>query len=65
VAAAQIGFLPNTVLVTAYGSAARVCNLNTVWGTAAGLTIVRDVVCYKPTGQRVPTESLISYTAKA
>jgi hypothetical protein len=53
------------MIVTAYGSAARVCNLNTVWGTAAGLTIVRDVVCYKPTGQKVPTESLISYTAKA
>jgi hypothetical protein len=62
----RVGVLPNTVVVTAYGNAPRVCNLNTVWATmAAGVVIVRDVVCYKPTGQRAPAKSFISYAAKA
>jgi hypothetical protein len=61
----RVGFLPNTVLVTAAATGARVCNLNTSWATTASReVIVRDVVCYKATGGMAPTQSLVSYTSK-
>jgi hypothetical protein len=59
-----VGFLPDTVLVTAVAAGPKVCNLNTVWATGGGTAIVRDVVCYQPTGPMAPTRSLISLTGR-
>jgi hypothetical protein len=60
-----VGFLPNTVLVTAFSPVARICNLNTVWATFGGNTTVRDVVCYQPSGAMAPnTKSFTTYTSK-
>jgi hypothetical protein len=59
-----VGFLPNTVLVTAFSPVPRICNLNTVWATFGGNTTVRDVVCYLPSGAMAPTKSFITYTSK-
>jgi hypothetical protein len=61
----RVGVLPNTVFVTASATKARVCNLNTVWATAAGNVIVRDVVCYTPSGPKAPTQSFVTNTAKS
>ncbi len=62
----RVGIFPNTVLVTAASSAARVCNLNTVWATVPPpgprLVTVRDVVCYKVTGAITPVKWFLSYT---
>jgi hypothetical protein len=63
----RVGILPNTVLVTAASSVARVCNLNTPWATILppippGNVIVRDVVCYKVTGAMDPVKWFLSYT---
>ena len=62
----RVGILPNTVLVTAASSVARVCNLNTVWATTPPpgprLVRVRDVVCYKVTGAITPVKWFLSYT---
>ncbi len=63
----HVGILPNTVLVTAASSVARVCNLNTTWATilappGAGIVTVRDVVCYKVTGAMTPAKWFLSYT---
>lgn len=60
----HVGFLPNIVFVSAFAPLARICNLNTVWGTAAGNALVRDVVCYLPSGAMAPTRSFITYTSK-
>ena len=59
-----VGFLPNSVLVSAFASVARICNLNTAWATFGGNALVRDVVCYQPSGAVVPTESFVTYTSK-
>ena len=62
----RVGILPNTVLVTAASSLARVCNLNTVWATVPPpgprLVTVRDVVCYKVTGAMSPVKWFLTYT---
>lgn len=63
----RVGMLPNTVLVTAASSVARVCNLNTVWATIfppipPPNVIVRDVVCYQVTGAMTPVKWFLSYT---
>lgn len=63
----RVGILPNTLFVTAASSAARVCNLNTVWGTVPtpagpGAVLVRDVVCYLPTGVMAPVKWFLTYT---
>lgn len=60
----HVGFLPDVVFVSAFAPVARICNLNTVWGTAAGNALVRDVVCYLPSGAAAPTESFTTYTSK-
>jgi hypothetical protein len=60
----HVGFLPNIVFVSAFAPAARICNLNTVWATAAGNVIARDVVCYLTSGSMAPTKSFITYTSK-
>lgn len=60
----KVGFLNNIVFVTAAAPAARVCNLNTTWGTAVSNVLVRNVVCYKPSGAMTPVSFLLSYTAK-
>jgi hypothetical protein len=59
----RVGFLPNIVFVSAFAPVARICNLNTVWGTAAGNALVRDVVCYLPSGAGAPAESFTTYTS--
>ncbi|MBV9384664.1 MAG: hypothetical protein JOY82_18250 [Streptosporangiaceae bacterium] len=59
----RAGVLPNTVLVTAFGPSADFCNMLTVWGTAGGQVLVRDVACYTATGVRQPQASLITYTS--
>jgi hypothetical protein len=60
----RVGVLPNTVFVTAAAPVARVCNLNTVWATSGGNVIVRDVVCYQPSGPAAPTNFFLTYTSK-
>jgi hypothetical protein len=61
----HVGFLPNIVFASAFAPIARICNLNTVWGTFAGNTLVRDVVCYLPSGAMAPnTKSFTTYTSK-
>jgi hypothetical protein len=61
----HVGLLPNTVFVTAVSGAARICNLNDVWATAAGDVIVRDVVCWNPAGSMTPTRSFVSYASRS
>ncbi|HEY2638653.1 MAG TPA: hypothetical protein VGI66_02040 [Streptosporangiaceae bacterium] len=60
----RVGVLPNTLFVTAASSAARVCNLNTVWATnsVTRIVTVRDVVCYVVSGVMVPSKSFVTYT---
>jgi hypothetical protein len=60
----RVGSLPDAVLVTAFSTVARVCNLLTVWGTFGGNVLVRDVVCYQPSGPMAPTRSFTTYTSK-
>jgi hypothetical protein len=60
----RIGHLPNTVLVTPVQTGPGFCNLNTVWGTAAPTTIVRDVTCYTAAGVRSSQRFMITYTSK-
>jgi hypothetical protein len=60
----MVGFLPNIVFVSAFAPVARICNLNTVWATAVTNVLVRDVVCYLPTGARVLTRSFVTYTSR-
>lgn len=60
----RVGSLPNTVLVSAFAPVARICNLNTVWGTFGGDVVVRDVACYQPSGLMAPTKSFITDTSK-
>jgi hypothetical protein len=61
----HVGLKPDTVFVTAEATVARVCNLNTVWGTAAGTAIVRDVVCYRTSGPMAVSKSFVTYTSKS
>jgi hypothetical protein len=59
----RVGVLPNTVLVTAFGSSPDFCNLLTTWATSGGQVLVRDVACYTATGARQTQASLITYTS--
>jgi hypothetical protein len=59
----RVGVLPNTVLVTAFGPSPDFCNMLTIWGSAGGQVLVRDVACYTATGVRQPQASLITYTS--
>jgi hypothetical protein len=61
----HVGLKPDIVFVTAAASVASVCNLNTVWGTAAGTALVRDVVCYRTSGAMAPSKSFVTYTSKS
>jgi len=63
----KVGVLPNIVFITPAATVPRVCNLNTTWFTQVGPphdVIVRDVVCYAPTGAFTRAASFIAYTSK-
>jgi hypothetical protein len=59
----RIGVLPNTVLVTAFGTTPDFCNLLAVWATTGGNVLVRDVACYTAFGALQSQASLITYTS--
>ena len=61
----MIGVKPDTVLVTAEAPTATVCNLNTVWATAGGDAIIRDVVCYRVPGSFATARWFLSYATKS
>jgi len=63
----KVGILPNSVFVTPSAIVPRVCNLNTTWATQAGPprdVIVRDVVCYTPTGVLTRAVSYVTYVSR-
>jgi hypothetical protein len=63
----KVGVLPNIVFVTPAATVPRVCNLNTTWATELGPprdVIVRDVVCYTPTGLFTRAASYVTYVSK-
>lgn len=59
----RVGVLPDTVLVTAFGPGPDFCNMLTLWATAGGQVLVRDVACYTAAGAKQPQASLITYTS--
>jgi hypothetical protein len=61
----RAGALPDTVLVTTFGSGGSFCNLQSPWFTSPGtaMVIVRDVACYTATGALKDTAALVTYTA--
>jgi hypothetical protein len=62
----KVGVLPNIVFVTPAATRPRVCNLNTTWFTQIGpprAVIVRDVICYTPTGAFTRAASFITYAS--
>jgi hypothetical protein len=59
----RVGVLPNTVIVTAFGPNPDFCNMLTIWGTAGGQVLVRDVACYTALGARQAQASLTTYTS--
>jgi hypothetical protein len=63
----KVGVLPNIVFVTPAATVPRVCNLNTTWATESFPprdVIVRDVVCYTPTGAFTRAVSYVTYVSK-
>jgi hypothetical protein len=63
----KVGVLPNIVFVTPAATVPRVCNLNTTWATQPSPprdVIVRDVVCYTPTGAFTRAVSYVTYASK-
>jgi hypothetical protein len=59
----RVGVLPSTVIVTAFGPNPDFCNMLTIWGTAGGQVLVRDVACYTAFGVRQAQASLTTYTS--
>jgi hypothetical protein len=61
----RVGVLPNTIQVSAFKIGAGFCNLNTLWATPASsaIVLVRDVVCWTPTGQIKANASFVTYTS--
>jgi hypothetical protein len=59
----RIGVLPDTVLVTAFGTTPDFCNLLAAWATTGGNVLVRDVSCYTALGALQSQASLITYTS--
>ncbi|GAB3418896.1 hypothetical protein [Flindersiella endophytica] len=59
-----VGMFPSHVTVTSFGDGPQYCGLLAPWGVGGGNSaIIRDVVCYEPSGAASPTTmSSVAYT---